>query len=276
MICSPPRARATSIFSCEPSTIVAWRWNQAFRRDGRSPPVAGWLIAVPAKPGRAERSARVAASFKRIEIKRPHYGTSTKATRDDRAHGDQRRGGRSARRRAADPWVLLTTHASRTPKTLRASCAGIGRAGRSSRYSAQSRPGLRSGTQPNRDASGHGQTRHRRAHRRCPHDAIVHARSGATGQKLTDALEQAAAPLVEALTRKLEARQPGSRIRIRPTRSPAWLGRRTARRMGRLRCHGYKPAGPRRWPSVSNNSTPSEPAGKCNATTIGLRRCVTP
>jgi len=77
-----------------------------------SPPVAGWLIAVPAKPGRAERSARVAASFKRIEIKRPHYGHINKSRPETIALT-------AISVAEVDPpedappiaWVLLTTHA---------------------------------------------------------------------------------------------------------------------------------------------------------------------
>ena len=75
---------------------------------------------------------------------------------------------------------------------------------------------------------------------------LVHARSGATGQKLTDALEQAAAPLVEALTRKLE----GKTARLKNPHPPDTLAR-LAWVVGRLGGwdgydgHGYKPAGPK-------------------------------
>lgn len=75
---------------------------------------------------------------------------------------------------------------------------------------------------------------------------LVYARSGATGQKLSDALDEAAEPLVEALVRKLEGKTekqkchhpPGSLARL------AWV-------VGRLggwdgyEGHGYKPAGPK-------------------------------
>ena len=50
MICSPPRVRATSIFSCEPSTIVAWRAEPGF-----SP---RWPLRRPSRYGRAIRRCR--------------------------------------------------------------------------------------------------------------------------------------------------------------------------------------------------------------------------
>ena len=59
MICSPPRGAGDVHLSCGPSTSSPGRRDQAFpgwplrRRRGS--------VTVPAKPGRAERSARVAA-----------------------------------------------------------------------------------------------------------------------------------------------------------------------------------------------------------------------
>ena len=75
---------------------------------------------------------------------------------------------------------------------------------------------------------------------------LVHARSGTTGQKLTDAIAAASEPFVEALTLKLEGKTQkqknphpkGSLARL------AWV-------VGRLggwdgyHGHGYKPAGPK-------------------------------
>lgn len=86
--------------------------TRLFAEMAASPPVAGWLITVPAKPGRAERSARVAASFKKIEIKRPHYGHINKSRPETIALT-------AIGVAEVDPpedappiaWVLLTTHA---------------------------------------------------------------------------------------------------------------------------------------------------------------------
>jgi len=65
---------------------------------------------------------------------------------------------------------------------------------------------------------------------------LVYARSGTTGQKLGDAMDGAAEPLVEALTAKLQGKteklkKPAPEKLARPFR----LGRWPPRRMGRLR-----------------------------------------
>ena len=75
---------------------------------------------------------------------------------------------------------------------------------------------------------------------------LVYARSGATGQKLTDAMDEAAAPLVEALTQRLE----GKTERLKNPHAEESLAR-LAWVVGRLggwdgyEGHGYKPAGPK-------------------------------
>ena len=75
---------------------------------------------------------------------------------------------------------------------------------------------------------------------------LVQARSGSTGQKLSDALDDEAEPLVEALVRKLEGKT--ERLKCpHPKKSLA----RLAWVVGRLggwdgyEGHGYKPAGPK-------------------------------
>ena len=117
--------------------------DRLFAEMAASPPVAVWSITVPAKPGRpsARRAWRQLQEDRdQTSTLRPHQ---QKSARDDRAHGDQV-AEVDPPRRAADRLILSRRTPSRTPKTLRASCAGIGRAGRSSRYSARSRPRLRS------------------------------------------------------------------------------------------------------------------------------------
>jgi hypothetical protein len=74
---------------------------------------------------------------------------------------------------------------------------------------------------------------------------LVYARSGTTGQKLSDAMDQAAEPLVEALVAKLE----GKTEKLKNPHPPNTLAR-LAWVVGRLGGwdgyigHGYKPAGP--------------------------------
>lgn len=75
---------------------------------------------------------------------------------------------------------------------------------------------------------------------------LVHARSGATGQRLTDAMDGADEPLVEALTVKLE----GKTERLKNPHAKGALAR-VSWVIGRLggwdgyEGHGYKPAGPK-------------------------------
>lgn len=75
---------------------------------------------------------------------------------------------------------------------------------------------------------------------------LVHARSGATGQKLADAMDGAAGPIVEALVVKLQ----GKTAKLKNPHPPDSLAR-LAWVIGRLggwdgyEGHGYKPAGPK-------------------------------
>ncbi len=75
---------------------------------------------------------------------------------------------------------------------------------------------------------------------------LVYARSGTTGQKLSDAMDEAAEPLVEALVAKLE----GKTEKLKNPHPPNTLAR-LAWVVGRLGGwdgyvgHGYKPAGPK-------------------------------
>lgn len=75
---------------------------------------------------------------------------------------------------------------------------------------------------------------------------LVHARSGATGQRLTDAMDEAADPLVEALVAKLEGKT--ERLKCpHPRHSLARLSWVVGRLGGwdGYEGHGYKPAGPK-------------------------------
>jgi hypothetical protein len=74
---------------------------------------------------------------------------------------------------------------------------------------------------------------------------LVYARSGTTGQKLGDAMDETAEPLVEALTAKLE----GKTAKLKNPHARGTLAR-LSWVVGRLGGwdgydgHGYKPAGP--------------------------------
>jgi len=172
--------------------------TRLFAEMAASPPIAVWPITVPAKPGRAERSARVAASFKRIEIKRPHYGHINKSrpatialTAIRVAEVDPPEG--------APPiaWVLLTTHAVANAQDV-ARIVGWYRA----RWTIEQvfRSIKTQGFDLERSQIETPQAMAKLAIgvliAAVGTMQLVHARSGATGQKLTDALEQAAAPLV--------------------------------------------------------------------------------
>lgn len=222
--------------------------TKLFAEMAASPPVAGWPITVPAKPGRAERSACVAASFKRIEIKRPHYGHNNKSRPETIALT-------AIRVAEVDPpegappitWVLLTTHAVANAQDV-ARIVGWYRA----RWTIEQvfRSIKTQGFDLERSQIETPQAMAKLAIgvliAAVRTMQLVHARSGATGQKLTDALEQAAAPLVEALTRKLE----GKTARLKNPHPPDTLAR-LAWVVGRLggwdgyAGHGYKPAGPK-------------------------------
>jgi hypothetical protein len=75
---------------------------------------------------------------------------------------------------------------------------------------------------------------------------LVHARSGTTGQKLSDAMDAAAAPLVEALTAKLQGKT--EKLKNPHPKNTlarfAWVAGRLGGWDG-YEGHGYKPAGPK-------------------------------
>ncbi len=92
---------------------------------------------------------------------------------------------------------------------------------------------------------------------------LVNARSGTTGQKLADAMDEAAEPLVEILTQKLE----GKTVKLRNPHPKGALAR-LAWVVGRLGGwdgyigRGYKPPGPITMTRGLAASTPSEKDGK--------------
>ena len=222
--------------------------TKLFAAMAASPPVAAWTIAVPAKPGRPGRTARVAASFKRIEIKRPHYGHINKSrpktialTAVGVAEVDPPEN--------ATPiaWILLITHGV-------ASAEDAARVARWYRARWTIEQVFLSIKTQGFDLE-RSQIETRQAMTKLALGVLIaavrtmqlgHARSGATGQKLSDAFEEAAAPLVEVLTRKLE----GKTTKLKNPHPPDTLAR-FAWVVGRLggwdgyEGHGYKPAGPK-------------------------------
>jgi hypothetical protein len=187
-------------------------------------------------------------SFQRIEIVRPHYGYKIKRLPPKIAL-------HAVRVEEIDPpegvkpilWLLLTTHEVATPEDA-ARIVGWYRA----RWTVEQVFRTTKSQGFNLEES---QIETPRAMAKLAIAVLiaavrtmqlVYARSGATGQKLSDAMDEAAEPLVEALAQKLE----GKTERLKnpyPKNSLA----RLAWVVGRLggwdgyEGHGYKPAGPK-------------------------------
>ncbi len=131
------------------------------------------------------------------------------------------------RKRRADP-DLLTTHAvASLEDALRivlVSGALDDRAG----VPNHEEPGLRSGAEPDPDPAGHGQAHPRRALIAALRTMqLVYARSGTTGQKLSDAMDETAEPAGRSPHRQArgEDRQVEKSARQRNLGAP-FLGRR--------------------------------------------------
>jgi hypothetical protein len=219
-----------------------------FAAMAASPQAVGWPIAIPAKPGQPARTAQVSVSFQRIEIVRPHYGYQIKRLPPRIALN-------AVRVAEIDPpegvkpilWLLLTTHEVATVADA-AQVIGWYRA----RWTVEQV--FRTTKTQGFDLEASqietpavmaklavavliGALRTMQ---------LVYARSGATGQKLSDAMDEAAEPLVEALTQKLQ----GKTEKLKNPHAKGSLAR-LAWVVGRLggwdgyEGHGYKPAGPK-------------------------------
>jgi hypothetical protein len=210
--------------------------------------VAGWQIDIPAKPGQPARPAQVKVSFQRIEIVRPRYGYPIKRLPAKIALS-------AVRVDEVDPpegvkpivWLLLTTHEANTLDDAKR-IVGWYRA----RWTVEQvfRTTKTQGFDLERSQIETPEAMAKLAVAvliaALRTMQLVYARSGATGQKLTDAMDEAAAPLVEALTQRLE----GKTERLKNPHAEESLAR-LAWVVGRLggwdgyEGHGYKPAGPK-------------------------------
>jgi len=219
-----------------------------FAAMAASPAVARWPIAIPAKPGQPARTAQARVSFQRIEIARPHYGYQIKRLPPKIAL-------HAVRVEEIDPpegvkpilWLLLTTHEVATPQDAarivgwyraRWTVEQVFRTTKSQGFNLEESqietPGVL------------GKLAIAVLIAAVRTMQLVYARSGATGQKLSDAMDEAAEPLVEALTQKLE----GKTAKLKNPHPKTTLAR-FAWVVGRLggwdgyEGHGYKPAGPK-------------------------------
>lgn len=212
-------------------------------------PVAGCQrIDVPAQPGQPARRAKTRVSFARVEIERPANGFDRKRLPATVELG-------AVRVAEIDPpagvkpvpWLLLTTHAI---ANLDAAMAMIGwykqrwtieqvfRTMKTQGFAIEDSQIVTPAVMAKlATAVLIAAVRVMQ---------LVHARSGQTGQKLTDAIDAAAEPLVEALAVKLE----GKTERLKNPHARGTLAR-FAWVIGRLggwdgyEGHGYKPAGPK-------------------------------
>jgi hypothetical protein len=244
-----------------------------FAAMAASPQAVGWPIAIPAKPGQPARTAQVSVSFQRIEIVRPHYGYQIKRLPPRIALN-------AVRVAEIDPpegvkpilWLLLTTHEVATVADA-AQVIGWYRA----RWTVEQV--FRTTKTQGFDLEASqietpavmaklavavliGALRTMQ---------LVYARSGATGQKLSDAMDEAAEPLVEALTQKLQGKTEklknphakGSLARL------AWVGRLGGwdayegheYKPARPQNHGHRPGSIRRYPHrLGNAARPAPPS----------------
>jgi len=103
---------------------------------------------------------------------------------------------------------------------------------------------------------------------------LVNARSGTSGQKLADAMDEAAEPLVEMLTKKLEGKTGTLKLKNPHPRGTlarlAWVAGRLGGWDGYVG-GGYKPAGQSRSLVAWRGSTPSARGGNCKKMCDSLR-----
>jgi hypothetical protein len=212
-----------------------------------SPPVVGQDIFVAAKDGRAPRKARTRVSWREIEIPRPRVGFEL-----ERLPATVKLN--AVLVEEIDPpedvkpvmWVLLTTHsvdgledAMRIVGWYRArwTIEQVFRVMKSQGFDIED--SQIETPEPMKKLALAVLIAALRIMQ------LVNARSGTTGQKLADAMDEAAEPLVEMLTAKLE----GATLRQKNPHFKGTLAR-LAWVVGRLGGwdgyvgHGYKPAGP--------------------------------
>ena len=223
------------------------RGSKLWAAMAAAPHVAGRQISIPAKGGQPARTTQTRVSWREIEIPRPRVGYQVKRLPPSVKL-------RAVRVEEVDPpegvepilWILLTTHVVvsledalqivswyRTRWTIEQVFRTMKSQGFDLEQSQIETPqvmaklilavliaALRT-------------------------MQLVYARSGTTGQKLSDAMDETAEPLVEALTVKLE----GKTAKLKNPHAKGTLAR-LSWVVGRLGGwdgydgHGYKPAGP--------------------------------
>jgi len=235
--------------------LVRAQHDLALSKDGRLfeamaklPHAAGPAIQIPAKSGRAARSANVRVAFARVEIERPGRAYAARGLPPSIPVF-------AVRVEEIDPppgqkpilWVLLTTHnvesledALRIVGWYRArwTVEQLFRMMKTQGYDIEESQVETFAVM--RKLVAVTLVAALRALQ------LVHARNGDTGQKLTDAIEQADEPMVEALVQKLE----GKTEKLKCPHPKGSLGR-LAWVVGRLggwngyHTKSYKPAGPK-------------------------------
>jgi hypothetical protein len=223
--------------------------GRLFETMATGPQIVGWPIEIPAKAGQAARKAMTRVSWRKIEVMRP-----------TRVYGAQdslpaKLALSAVRVEEVDPpeglkpilWLLLTTH----EVTGRADAFQIAQWYRARWTIEQVFRTLKTGGMNIEES----QVETPEAMAKLATAALiaalrvtqlVHARTGATGQHLNHAMDEAAEPLVEALVRKLEGKTEKQKCPHPKTTLArlAWV-------IGRLGGwdgydgHGYKPAGPK-------------------------------
>jgi hypothetical protein len=222
--------------------------GRLFEEMARQPHAPGLPIEIPAKAGQPARSAATRVAWTTVTIKRPNRVYGTKELPDQLTL-------RAVRVEEVDPppgvkpvmWLLLTTHEVETVADAQQILEWY-----RARWTIE---------QVFRTMKTHGFAIEE-SQIETPEVMsklaiavliaalrvmqLIHARSGGTGQKLADAMDEAAEPLVEALVRKLE----GKTAKLKCPHPPQTLAR-LAWVVGRLggwdgyEGHGYKPAGPK-------------------------------
>ena len=223
--------------------------ERLFETMAASPQTKGWPIEIPAKAGQAARRAMTQVSWRKIEVMRPSRVYGAKADLPAKLTLNAVRIEEIEAPEGVKPilWLLLTTHevtdlagASQIAQWYRARWTieqlfrTLKSAGLNIEESQIETP------EPMSKLVTAALIAALRVMQ------LVHARSGVTGQQLSDAMDEAAEPLVEALTVKLEGKTDKLKC-PHPKRSLA----RLAWVVGRLggwdgyEGHGYKPAGPK-------------------------------
>lgn len=223
--------------------------KRLFETMAASPQKKGWPIAIPPKAGQAAREAMTQVSWRKVEVMRPERVYGVKGELPPKLTLNAVRIEEIEPPEGVKPilWLLLTTH---EVKDL-ADAAQIAEWYRARWTIEQVFRTLKSAGLNIEDSQIETPEPMSKLVTAALIAALrvmqlVHARSGVTGQQLSDAMDEATEPLVEALAAKLEGKTDKLKC-PHPKRSLA----RLAWVVGRLggwdgyEGHGYKPPGPK-------------------------------